>query len=63
MTIAPSDRVDVQAPDLRLHPLSWLFELLNVLRQFIVPIAILIFTGRSNNYAVSYTHLRAHETM
>jgi putative membrane protein len=34
----------------RLHPLSWLFELFNVLRQFIVPIIILLFTGQGDRY-------------
>jgi len=37
-------------PEQRLHPLSWLFELFNVLRQFIVPILILLFTGQGDRY-------------
>lgn len=37
-------------PELRLHPLSWLFELFNVLKQFIVPLLLLLFAGRSNSY-------------
>ncbi|MFZ9347203.1 MAG: PH domain-containing protein [Arenimonas sp.] len=37
-------------PEQRLHPLSWLFELFNVLRQFIVPIIILLFTGQGDRY-------------
>lgn len=36
--------------DLRLHPMSWLFELLNVLKQFIVPIVFLLITGKGNSY-------------
>lgn len=36
--------------ELRLHPLSWLFELFNVLKQFIVPLAILLIGGRGNQY-------------
>lgn len=50
MTTAHSEIAETEAPELRLHPLSWLFELLNVLKQFIVPIVILLFTGKSDNY-------------
>jgi putative membrane protein len=38
------------ATELRLHPMSWLFELLNVLKQFILPLAILLIGGRGNQY-------------
>ena len=38
------------APDLRLHPLSWLFTLLTQLRQFAIPLLVLLFTGRGNSY-------------
>ena len=38
------------APDLRLHPLSWLFTLLTQLRQFAIPLLLVLFTGRGNNY-------------
>lgn len=50
MTTAHSDIAETEVPELRLHPLSWLFELLNVLKQFIVPILFLLFAGKSNNY-------------
>ena len=49
MTTAPSDALPAQA-ELRLHPMSWLFELLNVLRQFIVPIVFLLITGKGSSY-------------
>jgi putative membrane protein len=42
--------MDSPNPELRLHPLSWLFELFNVLKQFIVPILFLLFAGKSNSY-------------
>ncbi len=50
MTTAHSDITETQDADLRLHPLSWLFELLNVLKQFIFPLLILLITGKGNNY-------------
>lgn len=46
----PSEPTAVEPTDQRLHPLSWLFELLNVLKQFILPILFLLFTGKGNNY-------------
>ena len=36
------------APDRRLHPLSWLFVLLQQLKQFIVPLIALFFFGRGD---------------
>ena len=33
----------------RLHPLSWLFTLLTQLRQFALPLLVLLFTGRGNS--------------
>ena len=50
MTTTHSEIANMQADELRLHPLSWLFELLNVLKQFLLPIIILVFTGKANNY-------------
>lgn len=50
MTTTRSDAQDITSEELRLHPLSWLFELLNVLKQFMLPIIILLFTGKGNNY-------------
>ncbi|MBP7982002.1 MAG: PH domain-containing protein [Arenimonas sp.] len=46
----PSDLTVAEQPEQRLHPLSWLFELLNVLKQFILPILFLLLTGKGNNY-------------
>lgn len=40
---APAD--DASLADRRLHPLSWLFVLLQQLRQFIVPLLVLLFVG------------------
>src|SRR5690606_32701638 len=37
MTTPPADR--------RLHPWSWLFVLLQQLRQFLVPLVVLLFVG------------------
>ncbi len=50
MTTTHSEIADIQVDELRLHPLSWLFELLNVLKQFLLPIIILLFTGKGNDY-------------
>lgn len=36
----------------RLHPWSWLFVLLQQLRQFIVPLLVLLFVGRGDSYAL-----------
>ena len=36
------------APALRLHPLSWLFTLITQLKQFALPLLVLLFTGRGN---------------
>src|SRR6187402_1282802 len=47
----PSDPegTGASAPELRLHPLSWLFVLLDQLRSFALPLILLIVTGRSNS--------------
>ena len=37
-------------PEQRLHPLSWLFTLITHARQFAIPLLVLLFTGRGNNY-------------
>ncbi len=50
MTTAHSDPAASEDTELRLHPLSWLFELFNVLKQFIFPLLILLITGKGNNY-------------
>ena len=36
----------------RLHPWSWLFVLLQQLRQFIVPLLVLLFLGRGDRHAL-----------
>lgn len=36
----------------RLHPWSWLFVLLQQLRQFIVPLLVLVFLGRGDSHAL-----------
>jgi putative membrane protein len=38
------------AADRRLHPMSWLFVLIAQLRQFIIPLLVLVFVGRGNSY-------------
>lgn len=43
---------DAAAPARRLHPWSWLFVLLQQLRQFIVPLAALLVLGRGDRYAL-----------
>ena len=40
------------AQERRLHPWSWLFVLLQQLRQFIVPLLVLLFLGRSDSQAL-----------
>ncbi len=40
------------SPEQRLHPWSWLFVLLQQLRQFIVPLLVLLFLGRGDRYAL-----------
>lgn len=42
----PDDSVLLAAARQRLHPLSWLFVLLRQLRNFGLPIVLLLFTGR-----------------
>src|SRR3546814_14816012 len=34
----------------RLHPMSWLFVLLQQLRQFVVPLLVLVFLCRGHRY-------------
>lgn len=40
------DTIAVEAPEHRLHPWSWLFVLLQQLRQFVVPLLALLVAGR-----------------
>lgn len=39
-------------PEQRLHPWSWLFVLLQQLKQFIVPLLVLMFLGRGDRHAL-----------
>ncbi|UNK58893.1 PH domain-containing protein [Pseudoxanthomonas daejeonensis] len=48
MSDAPAS-VAVAPGEHRLHPWSWLFVLLQQLRQFIVPLVVLLFAGRRGN--------------
>ena len=49
MNAASDDTASVPAAERRLHPWSWLFVLVQQLRQFIVPlVALLIFGGRGD---------------
>lgn len=43
------DGAGTDAVEHRLHPWSWLFVLLQQLRQFIVPLLLLLFAGRRGN--------------
>jgi putative membrane protein len=40
--------IDVE-PDRRLHPLSWVFALVSFARQFVVPLAAIVFFGARND--------------
>jgi len=47
----PSDTVaaaDATSPERRLHPMSWLFVLIQQLRQFILPLIVLFVMGRGD---------------
>lgn len=46
MTMPTESAAPATAPEQRLHPMSWLFELVASLRQFIVPLVALLFFGR-----------------
>ena len=45
--LSPKSAAEIQR---RLHPLSWLFVLLLQLKQFALPLIILLFTGRGDRY-------------
>lgn len=49
MTTA-SEPIGVGGGERRLHPLSWLFVLLQQLRSFALPLLVLLFTGRGNSW-------------
>ncbi len=46
----PSEPLAAGAPERRLHPLSWLFVLIQQLKQFALPLVVLLFTGRGNSW-------------
>lgn len=46
----PSEALTPVAPERRLHPLSWLFVLVQQLRQFALPLLVLLLTGRGNTW-------------
>ncbi len=54
MTTTPEPGASPPSPDegrgagRRLHPMSWLFVLLQQLRQFVVPLLVLVFLGRGD---------------
>ena len=54
MSEADTDAIATGTPDQRLHPWSWLFVLLQQLRQFIVPLLVLMFAGRGDHDAWPY---------
>ncbi|MFT3808162.1 PH domain-containing protein [Arenimonas sp.] len=49
MSSEPSAAGQAPAPDQRLHPLSWLFVLIGQLKQFALPLIVLLFTGRRSD--------------
>ncbi|HST46034.1 MAG TPA: PH domain-containing protein [Luteimonas sp.] len=50
MTTTPEPPLAVDGREHRLHPWSWLFVLLQQLRQFVVPLLVLLFLGRGERY-------------
>jgi putative membrane protein len=46
----PSEAIVEGGPERRLHPLSWLFVLIQQLRSFALPLLVLLFTGRGNSW-------------
>lgn len=45
-----SEPIEVGGGERRLHPLSWLFVLLQQLKSFALPLLVLLFTGRGNSW-------------
>ena len=50
MTTTPEPTPAVVGGERRLHPWSWLFVLLQQLRQFVVPLLVLLVLGRGERY-------------
>jgi len=48
---------DIDAGEQRLHPLSWLFVLLQQARQFFIPLVLLVFFGQRGDREDGYAHL------
>ena len=46
----PSEAIVEGGPERRLHPLSWLFVLIQQLKSFALPLLVLLFTGRGNSW-------------
>lgn len=46
---APKPESAPESREQRLHPLSWLFLLIDQLKQFAIPLLILLFTGKGSN--------------
>ena len=44
----PESTASPAGAERRLHPMSWLFVLLQQLKQFIVPLLALVFLGRGD---------------
>lgn len=49
MSSEPSRATPAEGVEQRLHPLSWLFTLISQLKQFALPLLIVLFTGRRND--------------
>ncbi len=45
----PSEAIAEGGAERRLHPLSWLFVLIQQLKSFAIPLLVLLFTGRGNS--------------
>lgn len=46
----PSEALADGGAERRLHPLSWLFVLIQQLKSFAIPLLVLLFTGRGNSW-------------
>lgn len=46
----PSEALAEGGAERRLHPLSWLFVLIQQLKSFAIPLLVLLFTGRGNSW-------------
>ena len=46
----PSEAIGEGGAERRLHPLSWLFVLIQQIKSFAIPLLVLLFTGRGNSW-------------